>query len=189
MKQNEIIVSRLPKEGLTLTLEGTAPWLLEIFRNIIPDHEVDFTSVKGSVFLENFEGQVQMNGHLRFNHSPLCDRCGQAFIKKEDVNLHNYLSPMIAEEGKSTAKNDPEEVELNFDDLDFTVYHNDKILLDEVINDAIAITLPYSYVCQKSCKGLCLICGTNLNTSTCSCQVTQTDPRWDALKTFQPQKK
>ena len=37
------------------------------------------------------------------------------------------------------------------------------------------------YICSEECKGLCPICGQNLNDGECSCDKEQTDPRFDIL--------
>ncbi|MFO7841307.1 MAG: DUF177 domain-containing protein, partial [Fidelibacterota bacterium] len=37
-------------------------------------------------------------------------------------------------------------------------------------------------LCSPDCKGLCPICGANLNHMNCSCKTENYDPRWDKLK-------
>ena len=37
-------------------------------------------------------------------------------------------------------------------------------------------------LCSESCKGLCAVCGTNLNKDSCTCKREWQDPRLAALK-------
>ena len=54
--------------------------------------------------------------------------------------------------------------------------------IDDLVREAIILSLPLKPLCSKDCKGLCPICGTDLNKSQCSCVKEKTDPRWDQLK-------
>lgn len=37
-------------------------------------------------------------------------------------------------------------------------------------------------VCREECKGLCPMCGVDLNSETCECETSEPDPRWEALR-------
>ncbi len=54
--------------------------------------------------------------------------------------------------------------------------------IDDLVREAIILSLPLKPLCSEDCKGLCPICGTDLNKSQCSCVKEKTDPRWDQLK-------
>ena len=54
--------------------------------------------------------------------------------------------------------------------------------IDSMVREAILLALPLKPLCSKDCKGLCPICGTDLNKSECSCVKRETDPRWEKLK-------
>ncbi len=58
-----------------------------------------------------------------------------------------------------------------------------EIDVDEEIRQAIVLGIPQHPVCTELCKGLCPMCGTDLNVRTCCChKEKQTDARWDKLK-------
>jgi uncharacterized protein len=44
------------------------------------------------------------------------------------------------------------------------------------------LALPMKPLCRADCKGLCPMCGTNLNRGTCDCKREWKDPRLSALK-------
>ena len=54
--------------------------------------------------------------------------------------------------------------------------------LDAPIRDAVAGVLPVAPVCGEDCAGLCPVCGVDLNTTTCDCDLSTPDTRWDALR-------
>ena len=76
-----------------------------------------------------------------------------------------------------------DEINLKYDDLEIGFYRDERIDLRGVILEPILIDLPMKMVCDPDCKGLCDQCGTNLNTSSCTCEPTS-DTRWQALAEF-----
>lgn len=50
------------------------------------------------------------------------------------------------------------------------------------VTEAIILEIPIKILCKPDCKGLCPVCGANLNEGDCGCDRSETDPRWDALK-------
>ncbi|MFT5125301.1 MAG: hypothetical protein ACI9TH_001125 [Kiritimatiellia bacterium] len=49
------------------------------------------------------------------------------------------------------------------------------------IRDSVLLGLPSFALCSSECKGLCAVCGTNLNTGVCSCEVPPVASAWGAL--------
>ena len=43
------------------------------------------------------------------------------------------------------------------------------------------LAVPPFVLCRDDCKGFCLTCGVDRNTTTCTCE-SSTDPRWDGLR-------
>lgn len=56
--------------------------------------------------------------------------------------------------------------------------------LAPVLREYILLEIPISPLCKPDCKGLCPICGNNLNESTCSHEDDSGDPRLAALKSL-----
>ena len=59
-------------------------------------------------------------------------------------------------------------------DDDYIVCEDGVLDLDTVAQDDILLELPIRMLCSEDCKGLCPICGCNLNKEQCSCQ----QPEW-----------
>jgi len=54
--------------------------------------------------------------------------------------------------------------------------------LDNLVKEAILLSVPLKPLCSGECKGLCSMCGANLNISSCQCKKEKPDPRWEKLK-------
>ena len=70
------------------------------------------------------------------------------------------------------------------DDEDFIVLPKttQEYDLSERVREAILLELPLKPLCSVSCRGLCPMCGTNLNESSCECTPDKTDERWESLR-------
>ena len=44
------------------------------------------------------------------------------------------------------------------------------------------LAMPQYVVCRDDCRGLCPVCGADLNEFDCGCTLDRADPRWDALR-------
>jgi len=56
--------------------------------------------------------------------------------------------------------------------------------IDELVREAVLLSLPLKPLCTEGCLGLCPVCGTDLNQSRCGCKRENVDPRWDQLKSL-----
>ncbi|MBS1814145.1 MAG: DUF177 domain-containing protein [Acidobacteria bacterium] len=61
-------------------------------------------------------------------------------------------------------------------------YEESGLVLEDVVREQVLLSLPDRLLCKPDCKGLCPQCGQNLNETSCHCDNTRTDPRWNALK-------
>jgi len=50
------------------------------------------------------------------------------------------------------------------------------------LREELLLALPSYPLCRPECRGLCAVCGTDLNAGTCDCRIETTDPRWEALR-------
>ena len=74
------------------------------------------------------------------------------------------------------------EREIEEDDLTTAFYEKDQIDLGHLMHEQFVLALPMKPLCDTACKGLCPVCGTNLNTATCDCKPAWEDPRLAALR-------
>ncbi len=74
------------------------------------------------------------------------------------------------------------EVSISQAETEIGYYQGEGLLLEDVLKEQVLLALPVKQVCRANCKGLCPHCGSNLNTESCECVSTMSDPRWAALE-------
>lgn len=69
------------------------------------------------------------------------------------------------------------------DELDETNYIDGYTLdVDKLVRGEILIGWPTKILCSEDCKGICNVCGQNLNQGTCDCEDTGLDPRMSVIR-------
>ncbi len=63
-------------------------------------------------------------------------------------------------------------------------YEGEKLDLTEAFFDNLFLEMPMTSVCSESCKGLCPVCGADLNLGQCGCQNSKIDARLSALESL-----
>lgn len=63
-------------------------------------------------------------------------------------------------------------------------FSKDQIELDDYVARGILEVLPMKIICRDDCKGLCPVCGKDLNEGDCTCDTTERDPRFESLRTL-----
>jgi uncharacterized protein len=61
---------------------------------------------------------------------------------------------------------------------------NGKIDLEPIVREEMYLAIPISPLCSPNCKGLCPVCGENLNEKACNHQDEPGDPRLSVLKSL-----
>lgn len=54
--------------------------------------------------------------------------------------------------------------------------------VDSLISEEVMLQFPMQTLCDDDCKGICGVCGTNLNESSCECHLQGRDPRMLAIQ-------
>ncbi|MCP4582345.1 MAG: DUF177 domain-containing protein [candidate division Zixibacteria bacterium] len=103
-----------------------------------------------------------------------CSRCLDIF----DLPINSRLQFVIQ------MLDSPVGLENGEDDDDYEVIPKTQTVFDisNRVRDAIVLNLPLKPLCGEECRGLCPMCGVNLNERDCECTPDKADERWDALK-------
>lgn len=67
---------------------------------------------------------------------------------------------------------------------DAFVYDSDVIDITEPLREGLLLAEPMQALCKPDCRGLCPVCGADLNDGDCGCDKLTVDPRLAALKQF-----
>ena len=102
--------------------------------------------------------------------------------------MHIHIAELTAGLGKNlpfSFTTAAEKIDATADDYAF---EGDTIELDELVRDTLLAAQPLSNICKPDCKGLCPVCGANLNHGDCGCDRFVPDPRLAALQGLFTQK-
>jgi uncharacterized protein len=106
-----------------------------------------------------------------------CCRCLEPFSLPVDAAFDLRYHPRSANTGEG-------ERELEEDDLTTAFYDDDEIDLSQLMEEQFYLALPMKPLCREDCRGLCGVCGTNLNRGSCQCTREWEDPRLAVLKSL-----
>lgn len=126
--------------------------------------EVDF-------IIENVGPGILVKGKLKGSLLVNCDRCLKEFGQILDIDIEEmyYFEEDLLENK-----------EVNEDEV-FKVINN-KIDLEPTIRQNFVLNIPIKLLCKEVCKGLCFMCGKDLNEGSCDCKKDEIDPRLAKLK-------
>lgn len=96
-----------------------------------------------------------------------CSRCLEDVVCDYDLHIERTMD-VAKKEAYTDGESQTDEISY-IEDCTLDV---DMLVLDELYT-----ILPMNVLCKEDCKGICKVCGTNLNESTCNCDQTVPDPR------------
>ena len=112
-------------------------------------------------------GYILISGTVSGTYEASCNRCLKSINGTYNVNINEKFTL--------------ESEQLNDESY---IYKGHFIDLTSPIMDNILLNFPTTMVCDENCKGLCPICGNDLNISECSCNKNETNIRMEKLKDF-----
>ena len=134
-----------------------------------------------------FEADIQrtgsrflLNGALQGRVQVRCDRCLETFERDVDARFRTFLA-LPRGEGRE------EEVELEEQDLEVDFTTGEEIDLLELVREQVLLELPMKRLCSDDCKGLCPVCGKDLNRGACGCPSETGHPAFQKLKALKPE--
>lgn len=110
-----------------------------------------------------------LEGKIKYKYKENCARC----LKEFEKEIYTDLSGKLVEESKAEEDRDDEEA---------IPFKDKKLNLKNAIVSQIILSFPMKSICKADCKGLCPMCGKNLNKGECDCEVDDIDPRMAKLK-------
>lgn len=121
-------------------------------------------SLEGEVIKEEDIYYVEGQGSVGIRM--FCSRCLEPVELSVDFKLNEKFGNNASED---------EEIE---------TFSGDSIDLTSAVFKNILAVLPMKVVCSNDCKGLCPVCGQNLNVKDCGCDATYVDPRFESLRSL-----
>ena len=115
--------------------------------------------------IENQENAaVLISGSVDMTIAIPCDRC----LEDVPTDIHFDIDKKLSIKDGTLVDDEMEETDylIGFE-LD----------VERLVYAEILVNWPMKVLCKDDCKGICKVCGMNLNKGTCSCQKTELDPR------------
>lgn len=113
----------------------------------------------------------------------VCSRCLETF----EYALSSRFT-IFFREGDPQEIADEDEVELDEQDLISAIFTGDEINLLPEVGEQVALAVPVKPLCSEACKGLCPVCGADLNITDCNCSKEPVSLAFAALKDFKVQR-
>lgn len=135
--------------------------------------------VKGQVSAAREYDHIRVTGAVSVPVTLTCSRC---LVSYETHVGSNFT--MFFRKDALGLETDEEETELNEQDLISATYRGDEIDLTHEIEEQVAMEVPFKPLCSEKCKGLCPMCGKDLNQGDCSCRRDEVNFKFSALKDF-----
>ena len=126
------------------------------------------TPIDVTATAKNRASLVSLTIRACFSYSRSCDRCSTDFTREMDMLFEHKLAQTLVDDGNDDYIETPDFI----------------LELDDIVISDILLSLPQKNLCKDDCKGLCQICGKNLNEGDCSCDKREIDPRLEMLKQF-----
>lgn len=125
-----------------------------------------------------FDGPIRVSGQAAYTGT-----CWRVSGRIEDVKtyvcnrcLADCREPQVHKFSEDYVREAAEE------DDSVNVFEGDLLDIQTMVRDILLAAQPLSNICKPDCKGLCPVCGHNLNEGDCGCDRQVPDPRMAALQ-------
>ncbi|XVE83380.1 hypothetical protein DITRI_Ditri16bG0084300 [Diplodiscus trichospermus] len=156
------------------------------------------TPVQISIDVTRKKQKLRLDGIVKTVISLGCNRCGKPAAECIFSNFSLLLSEEPIEEpdiidigatfeqGYQEMEEDDDE-SIDWDDQLYFPAEEKEIDISKHIRDTVHLEITINAVCDPRCKGICLKCGTNLNTSSCNCSEEVKEKGYGPLGNLQKQ--
>ncbi len=155
----------LTSEGRQVTRE--VPLEMTGFENGQERFEITGKSPVFFTFSNVGKGRARVSGRAELTFRTCCDRC----LAEVPTVLALDFNRLVTEPGVE----DEEADDLGFMDG----YQLD---VETFIHNEILVNWPAKILCREDCKGICPVCGQNLNIRDCGCDTFVPDPRMAVIQ-------
>ena len=132
--------------------------------------------------LTHTDKDLRVGGTVETSIRFKCSRCTKEFLRPFSASYDLFYAPQPQLSGGD------DEIELKYEDMEIAFYDGVRFDIDLMVLEQIELSMPMRFICGEGCKGLCYICGADLNKGACSCKREQPDSRFAALLEFRNKK-
>lgn len=121
--------------------------------------------------------EIRLTGKLRAGLNFECSRCLKPFVADTSIPVDLVFVPaedIVRKEGH----------ELASDEMNTGFYRGGELDMAEISGELVLLNIPMKPLCSESCRGICPVCGADLNERSCDCSERSGDERMQVLKKF-----
>lgn len=126
-------------------------------------YEFDRVELTGQIV--NIGGSLTLEATASGQYKTSCARCLKPIMISFDADIYEDLNGEDA-------------------NTELVKIERGECTLDDLVQTAVLSQMPMVALCREDCKGLCPMCGKDLNEEACLCEQDDRDPRFDILKNF-----
>jgi uncharacterized protein len=142
---------------------------LDVFSSRLGDFPI-LSKKPMKLYLANQENaRLRISGTVDMEVSIPCGRC-----------LEEVLTHLHFDIDKVLDIKDGTAVDEEMEETDYLIGF--ELDVDQLVYAEILVNWPMRVLCKDDCKGICKVCGMNLNSGACNCQRTELDPRMAAIQ-------
>ena len=113
--------------------------------------------------------KAKVEGHVELTFDTRCDRCLTEVPTKLALQFDRVVTS-------------PDAVTEDEEDDDQNFMEGYQLDVETFVYNEILLNWPAKILCREECKGVCPVCGQNLNEKECGCDTFVPDPRMAAIK-------
>ena len=113
---------------------------------------------------------LRLRGEMALEVLIPCDRCLEQVKRPLEISFDIEADMKLSDDERTNA----------MDESDFI--HGYNLDVDKLVCGEALLVWPMKVLCREDCKGLCPVCGQNLNLKTCACDRTDLDPRMAKIR-------
>lgn len=164
---SDVLTSEGKVETVTVPLEMTS------FTNRLGSFPIGECSPVEFTFANAGVNKARVTGRADITFNTQCDRC----LTEVPTSLTLKFDRIVTSPGVASEKDTSEESD---DDLSFMEGY--QLDAETFVYNEIMLNWPMKILCRPDCKGVCPVCGRNLNDGECGCDTFVPDPRMAVIK-------
>lgn len=142
---------------------------------------------KLAVRFKKVSGRVFLTGSLNAALSCPCKRCLKEVALPLPVTFSLRMVDETEVQRSEHVEDDDDDQDtragsFDLDQVDAEPFDGKTIDLDPIVREQLVLALPVSVLCRDDCRGLCTVCGQDLNEKDCGCERKVVDVRLAKLK-------
>ncbi|EGO65145.1 YceD family protein [Acetonema longum] len=137
--------------------------------------DIEYSDIQiGGEVIDNHTA-LEVTGEIAVAAKYVCGRCLEPFTVSIHLSFHESFRELGSVSG--------------VDDAERFSYQGDSIDVSGLVQTELVLNEPITRICSSECRGLCPVCGVNLNQQTCECKTDSVNPQFAALQQLLDKKK